>query len=677
MIADYFGNKNTYPALKRRVNVSRQGLSFDQLSVLASSLGMTSRAYSLTTEEISEVRLPAILHWNKSHFVVLESLSNSRFVVVDPGVGRIAYSSQEFSDRFSGFAIEVEPGPDFETHKQNSDRSGSVDKPSNPLGFLNALRSSGRLTTTILLVCLLLAFGQVFSILNTKLLSLTVDEVIIKGDEDFLLLLLYMFGLVLVLQATFALIRVRIKASLQSEMMMRFPSFVFAKLMGLKTQFIQSRSPSDVQRKLAASQRNYTFFLDGWPDLWVDLIFICVFALLMLWINQKLGAIVLLLIGTLILIRMVYVPIIEARQKRLIEAEVKREYVTLDAIQRVEDIKAGNLQHNKINDFLNTNSRSTAEHIKIDLTQEYLKIAQGAIASGSSLIVAYIGAYAVMGGQNTIGDIFAFVLYRDSLMNITGAAIDKFVALRIMSVEVSRVTDIIDSHASEKSTIEDSASSLARGIREVEACQVAYSFGSLEEPIFSDFSLSAREMDRIVIYGPPGSGKSTILRIMIGMLEPSAGVIRYNGMPTTQLSMHRIRELTGYVRSDPVFAQGSILENIISGSSDYDEEHLFRCTEALDLHQEISSLPSGYMTQIGECGLKLSSGQAQRLAIAKALYRRPDLLLLDEPTSHLDERTKELVIKVIREFKGIAIIVTHDESLRSIATACIAFNRSP
>jgi len=293
-------------------------------------------------------------------------------------------------------------------------------------------------------------------------------------------------------------------------------------------------------------------------------------------------------------------------------------------------------------------------------------------SDASSLIISAVGAVAVINGQNTLGELFAFVLYKDMFMNMVITTADRFVTLRMLKVELGRIGDIINQPA-EPMLEQRYLGSLQQPFEKISQLalqDVSYSYGSFEDNIVDQVSLMLEPGDKVAIYGPSGCGKSTLLRIISGLYSPIAGSVQVNGHALHHFGYRHFRERISYLSGSEEILEATVLENITFDDADMglavDAKRLDHCIEQASLQDCIQTLPNGLNTRIGNSGVKLSSGQRQRLLLARALYRQPDILLLDEPTSHLDSLSRDAIIETLAQLAVTSVIVTHDPALLRI-----------
>lgn len=259
----------------------------------------------------------------------------------------------------------------------------------------------------------------------------------------------------------------------------------------------------------------------------------------------------------------------------------------------------------------------------------------------------------------------AFNSYRGQFSQRAGSLIDLALSLRMLSLHNERISDLIFTEAEEAvapRAIFRPGEGIALNVK-----QVSYQYDALSKPIFTDLNIAVQPGESVAIVGPSGVGKTTLLKVMSGLLMPTSGEILAGGLDIHKIGLNNFRQSIACVLQDDRLFSGSIADNICGFSPDANRELIMACAVYSNIHHEIMSMPMGYETLIGELGAGISGGQKQRLFIARALYRRPSILFMDEATSHLDIENEKAINNAISSLKITRIIVAHRPS--TIASA--------
>lgn len=657
MVSTYHGKEKSIRQLRQRYSVARDGMSLFQIIKISEELGFTCRPLKLSLEQATELQSPCVLFWNKHHFVVLERTTSKGLHIVDPGVGRRFYTWEDARPLFSGVALEMSPGLDFTKERK-------VAGPQR-LGIRSILGRNPWLLRYLLPMAALSIVVHLGAIAAPKLFSLTIDEVVVKNDGELLYLLLYIFGALFLFKSIAAYLRTWLNARIRVAVTHDLSTGVVAWLLRLPVRYFERRMPVDVLRRVQSMDSVYIQLTSGWMDIAIDLTFALVFMALIAFINAKLAAISLMLCTAFIIFRCVTLPLMERRHRESIEAETRRNMTLLSATNSVESMKLYGYESAKLAQWSNQQAEAESARATVDRIREMNSVVHTAFSHSHSLLICALGSVAVLKGENSIGDLFAFVLYKDMFMDCVLTAVERHMNLRLVKVELARVDDILDE------TPESAAGPAYRSGPEGSAEQVetlciengVFGYGSFERPTLDGIHFSAGGQKKVAIHGASGSGKSTLLKILSGFYSLDSGSFHVNRIMMGQFGLEAYRKRVAYVTSDDEIVSNTVAENVVMNSDEFDVDRLKSAIEQAGFMDSVLKLANGFGTLIGPGGAQLSSGEKQRLLMARALYRNPDVLFLDEPTSHLDKDSRDTIIATIASLPKTCIIATHDQAL--------------
>jgi ATP-binding cassette subfamily B protein RaxB len=661
MIASYHGHDLTLRQMRQRCTVARDGMSLFQIIKVSETLGFACRPLKVMLDGLRQVRAPSILFWNKMHFVVLEAVERRGVRIVDPALGRRFYTWEEALPLFSGVALELVPGLHFTLQRKVPARQA--------LSFGSVLSSNPWLLRYLIPMGLLAIVTYLGAIAAPKLFSLTIDEVVAKNDEDFLYLILYVFGAIFVFKTLAAWLRAWLDAQLRIALSQDLGTGVMAWLLRLPVGWFERRAPGDILRRTQATDRAYTQFTAGWMDMSIDAVFGLAFLCLMALINLPLAGLSLLLCLLFFVFRLLTLPVMERTHKAAIEAETARNVSLLGTVSAIESMKLYHYEAAKLARWSNQHVETETARAQVQRLQSMNVVVHEGLSHGHSLLVSALGAFAVLQGNNSIGDLFAFVLYKDMFMGCMLKLLDRYASLRLVQVELRRVEEIID----EPAEWAESDAYLLRADEQDAQLQLlqmrggAFRYSSFERPVFVDVDLQLAAGAKVAIFGPSGCGKSTLLKVLAGFYRLDAGQLQVNGVDLQRFGLQRYRENLAYVTAHDEIISASVMDNITLDAERGDGTWLQACVEQAGLLAAVQGLVNGFNTLLGPTGVQLSTGQKQRLLIARALYRRPQVLLLDEPTSHLDADARDVIIATLAQLPMLCVVVTHDPR---VARAC-------
>ncbi|MFC5359250.1 peptidase domain-containing ABC transporter [Azospirillum himalayense] len=645
MVAGYYGHRTDMATLRGRFPTSLKGVTLAQLNALAAGLNLASRAVRLELEDIPNLRLPCILHWDLDHFVVLKAVGKTHAVIIDPAFGERRITTQMLSKSFTGVALELWPGGDFKAKKDVADI---------PVRQLFG-RFAGIWPPVIKII--LLSFSlELFSVIMPLILQLVIDNAIVSGDRDLLETMGIGFILVLLLSNSVQYIRSYIIMHLSTSISFQIKSNIFSHMLNLPIRYFESRHVGDIvsrfgsadviQKTLASSF--FTVLLDGTMGV---IVLIVMFAYSQLLAFIVIGASV--LYG---LIRWAWFGPMRNANEELVIHTAKQQTHFLETIRGIKTIKLFQRQATRVDGWLSF----LVEQVNADLRTQRQKIVyqavSGTISGLQNIVVIWVGAHMVMDGQFTVGMLMSFSAYKNQFDSRITSLIEKMVELRMLRLHGERLSDIVFSQPDKESGSPVPAKDKAGPPVGLELTNVSFRYSPTESPILTGINLRIGAGESVAIVGPSGCGKTTLMNVLLGALEPTEGGLSIDGKVG---GVARLRQISGVVTQNDTLFDGSILNNICFFDQSPDREWAARCAMMAAIHNDIIMMPMGYNTLVGDMGAILSGGQKQRVLLARALYGRPRILFLDEATSHLDPRCEQEVNASVGMLKVTKIIIAH------------------
>ncbi|MGG2100922.1 peptidase domain-containing ABC transporter [Stenotrophomonas sp. NRRL B-14846] len=657
MIAAHHGKHVSLQQLRQRYRVSRDGMSLFQALRVGEELGFAGRPLQLSLQDVRELRLPAILFWEQRHFVVVERVSSRGLDIIDPAVGRRHYRWAEAMSLFSGAALELIPTATFQVEPARGTPS--------PLSMQSVLSTNPRLLHHLGMLAALAILVQLVAIASPKLFSLVIDEVVVKNDKDLLYLLLYIFGLLFAVSVAASWLRTLVDEQLRVSVNTDLSVGLAARLLRLPTRYFERRRPVDILRRLESTDLAFTAYTRGWFDIAIDGLFAVVFLVLIGLINVKLAGVAVGLSLLFFGLRAISLPAMAKAQQQSIDAETARNHTLLRAITAIETVKLRGQEGVRLAEWANQQAEVQRTRARVDRIQAMSGTAHEAISHANSLVISALGALAVLEGDNSIGDLFSFVLYKDMFMGCTQRMMERYAGLRIAKVELARTSDIVDElpELPSDAVYRSSAAAGDEPVRDLCVAHAEHRYGSFDTPTFSELELEIPAGSKTVISGPSGCGKSTLLKVVAGFHTLDSGQVLVNGVPLQRFGLDQFRRRIALVGDRDEIMPTTLMDNIYADCPVRDEHRLQAALEQAGLKEAALALPSGYSTQLGFGGVELSSGQRQRLLIARALYLQPDLLILDEPTAHLDADARDTVIQALVNLRVTCLVASHDAAL--------------
>jgi ATP-binding cassette subfamily B protein RaxB len=644
--------------LRQRFGVSLKGATLKDLMRMADALGFATRALRLELEALKGLQAPAILHWNMNHFVVFAGMKRGRAVILDPASGERRMALDEVSRHFTGVALELTPTAEFKPVA-----AAPRPKLSDLWGRMRGL------VPALIQVLILSALLQIVALASPLYLKLVVDEAIVSFDESFLLLLALAFTGVYAIGAATEALRSYVILALGQSMSAQLAGNVVRHLLRLPADYFEKRHVGDVISRVGAVQPIQQALTTSVVAALIDGVMAVATAALMLWFAPQLALIVFGAAALYALITVAVFPFRRERTNDLIMARAKENSNIIESIRAARAVKL----------FAREGVRETgwrnafAEVVNAGFSAGKLEIGvalANALLFGLSLVlVVYVGAKAALAGEMTVGLLFAFLAYRQNFTDRIAGLIGKAVEFRMLNLHLERLSDIIHTPTEEglgapgvDPETSDEHGQAAKGLA-IELRNVSFRYSPNDPLIFENLSLSIASGDFIAISGISGGGKTTLMTVLLGLLPPTAGELKIEGQPLRSFGLARWRELTGVVMQDDQLLSGTIADNISFFDPEIDMERVTDAARLARIHDDINRMPMKYLSLVGDMGSALSGGQRQRVLLARALYRKPRALFLDEGTANLDEATEREIADLIVSLPITRIVVAHRPEL--------------
>jgi ATP-binding cassette subfamily B protein RaxB len=650
MVATAHGHRTDLPTLRQRFSLSLKGATMADLVRMAGELRFNPRAVRVEPEQLAQLALPCVLHWDLNHFVVLTAVRGGVAELHDPARGARRIRLTELSRHFTGIALELTPAADF---APRTERQTVTLK--QLLGPVRGLKRS------LAQIFVLAAGLEAFVLLSPFFLQWVVDGVLVSADRDLLVTLGLGFGLLVLLQVGTAAIRSWAVLHLSATLNLQWLSNVFAHLMRLPMAWFEKRHTGDVWSRFAAVQQIQKTLTTHFIEVVLDGLLVVATLAMMLFYSVTLAAIVLGAVAVYALLRWAFFrPLREATEEALVH-EARQSSHFLESLRGVQSIKLFNRQADRQARFMNR----VVDTMNADITTRKLEllfsVLHRLLFGIERVAVVWVGAVLVMDQQLSVGMLFAFVAFKEQFAQRVSALIDKTVELRMLRLQGERLADIVLAAPEDIGLPSPSGEHgfAPASPPRIEVRGMSFRYADGEPEVLRSVNFTIEPGESVAIVGPSGCGKTTLLKLMLGIHAPVAGELRVGGLPLAQVGLARWRSLVGTVMQDDALLTGSVADNICFFDDAPDLQWITECARMAAVHDEIEAMPMGYHTLIGDMGGSLSGGQKQRLLLARALYKRPSVLLLDEATSALDVDRERIVNQQVRRLALTRVIVAH------------------
>lgn len=657
MICGHYGKNIDMIALRRQFNLSARGTTLAGLTGIAEQLGLTTRPLSVPLNEISAIKMPCILHWDFNHFVVLVSLSRNCAILHDPARGRRSVSLEELSESFTGVALEVWPGSSFTANKvlnrlSLSKLMGSVH------GLKGALGKIFCLSLVIEIINLMMPIGT----------QLVMDHAIPAGDRGLISVICIGLMFFILLQTAIGMLRAWSSLVMSTLINVQWQ----AGLLRLPLSYFERRKLGDIQSRFGSLDTLRETFTSSIVGAIMDSIMICGVVVMMVLYGGLLIWFVLGFNTVYVFIRFVTYGRYRQLPEEVIVRDARTKSYFMETLYGIATLKMQGMTERRWVHWLNLEIDTTNTEIKVTKMDLFFGGINSLIVTCDQILILWLGTHFVIDNQMTIGMFIAFGAYRAQFSDRVFSLTSFVLQLRIMSLHNERIADIAIQPQQERKP-DVSVDVVMRPVS-LEADNLSFRYDSQSTPIFSNLYISISPGESIAITGHSGSGKTTLMRVLCGLFEPDSGKVIVDGNDIEIFGINNYHKMIGCVMQDDKLFSGSIRENICGFNEHENESWMIECAKASYIHDVIIKMPMGYDTLIGELGEGLSGGQKQRIFIARALYRRPGILFMDEATSSLDHESEAYINKAIKQLNITRVIIAHRETTIASADRIISLN---
>ncbi len=674
MVVGYYDRRTTLWALRRRFAGLCVGVTLKDLAEFAQELGYLARGLRAEPEHLGKLKLPAILHWNLDHFVVLVRVARNRCVIHDPARGRIQCSWNEVEDRFTGVVLELWPLADGETQARQERSAPAADLSAMPRLSLSqvwqwAMGARSQLVWTVVLSLLL----QIMVLAAPWHVQWTVDEALVSGDEHLIGVLCVGFALLLMCRVLTHLLRGLMVVHLGHLLSFQLACRLLMQLLHLPLSWFEGRHVGDVASRLASLQPLREWLTQGAAAMVVDGLMVILSLVLMLVYHPALAVLVGGIHGLYLLVQMSLVPRFRRFAMAAVVAQAAEQSHLLQSVQTMHNVKTYTLEALRLAQWQRLHSHTLQQ--SLSLQRQQLGLGTGALLVGGTelILLIYCIAHEVLQGAFSLGMLFAFLSYRAHFTERLGGLAEQLVSFRALQVHLQRVGEVWAEPAEVRAP-ERAGADLSNGALQRLCLQgVSYRHHPRQAKLIDHVDLNIEVGEFVALVGPSGCGKSTLLKLMMGLLTPTEGAVLWRERVLLGEDVQAFRRVSACVLQGDGFFSGSLLENIAL----FDVPDLVRvrhCLQEVDMAHAVATLPMGLHTQVGDIGQNLSSGQLQRLLMARALYRQPQFLFLDEATANLDAASAATIQTLVRNLSCTRLVVTHDLNFAACADRAFELN---
>lgn len=646
MVASHYGLVSDLASLRNQFRISSQGSNLKQLMDISAKLNMAGRALQLDMDELNQLQLPCILHWDMNHFVVLKAVGKKHITILDPAIGEVRFSFDEAAQHFTGIALELTPTAKFEKKTMVQRLRLSH--------FWQRIIGLKRSLVEIILLSLLL---QVFAVVSPFYMQTVVDDVLLRYDTNLLLVLALGFGLLMLIRVGTEALRSLVILHLSTKLNYQMAANLFRHLIRLPTDYFSKRHIGDVVSRFGSLQQVKDLLTTGLVSSIVDGVMAIITLVAMFIYSAKVAVVVLGIVAVYTIVRLaLYLPFRRLSEESIV-AHAKESSNFMESVRAIQTVKLFQRENDRQNLWQNRYTEALNTDVKLAKWGIGYEVINGLLFGIENILVIYLLAQAVMGNVMSLGMLYAFMSYKTQFVDRMDGLISMLIEYKMIGLHLDRLADIAFTEAEDVDRHTANLQQLPPMQGRLQVNNLSYRYSETDDYVLRNISFTVEPGQSVAIVGPSGCGKTTLLKLMMGLVKPESGDILIDGVSIFKRDDYRTQ--IAAVMQDDQLLSGSVADNIACFDPKLDFERIAQSAQAAAVHDDILKFGMQYNTLVGDMGTSLSGGQKQRVILARALYRNPKLLFLDEATSHLDVTNESIVNDNIKQLAVTRIIVAH------------------
>jgi len=601
----------------------------------------------LPLEELGSLHMPAVLHWDLNHYVVIEEVKGGKALIHNPDGRSTWMPLQEVSDHFTGVALELRPSYDF-------DRVSLREK----LRISQLWQSMTGLKRALAQILLLSLVLQAFVLASPYYMQVAIDSALPALDKDLLTVLALGFGLFTLINVVASLLRSFVLLNAGTSVGYALATNIARRLFRLPIEYFEKRHTGDILSRFQSIVPIQNLLTQGAVAALVDGVMAIFTLAVMFYYSALLAFIAIIAFALYGVARFVSFSFQREAQESTIITGGKEQTTLIETLRGMVTLRLfgrETLRHalwqTRLTDSVNANVRLS----RIGIWQSTANLL---IFGLENILTIWLAVGFVIDGAGfSVGMVFAYMAYKNQFISKSAALIDQTIQFKMLSLHLERLSDIALSEEDRSFSVASDATTELTG--KIEIRDLHYRYSPSDPMVLQGINLEIAPGEHVAITGPSGGGKSTLLKIMLGLVEPESGDVMVDGIPLYRFgykSFHR--QIAAVLQEDSLFA-GSLADNIALFDDEVDLQRVVAAASAASIHEDIMRMPMQYESLIGDMGSTLSGGQKQRVLLARALYRQPKILFMDEGTAHLDAQHEAAVNNAISKIGITRIIIAH------------------
>ena len=656
MVAKYFGRYYSLQYLRDKCGITKEGVSLLGISTAAESLGLHTAAFKCTIDDvILKVPFPVIIYWNENHFVVVYHANKKHIWVSDPCKGHVKYTRREFMEGWylknedKGVLLALEPTADFKLSKQEKEQE--KDSMISMLRYFMPYKKEFALIFFVMLVATLLQ--GILPFISKSVIDIGIST----SDVNFINMVLAGNICILLSIMVFSVVRDWILMHITARVNIALISDYLIKLMKLPVTFFENKLLGDILQRAADHERIRSFIMNNSLSLIFSTFTFLLFSIILLIYNHVIFFI--FLGGSILYVTwvMLFLSIRKKLDWQYFELLSKNQSYWVETVSAIQDIKIYNYERARRWKWEEIQARLYHVNKRVLAVTNMQNLGAHFIESIKNMAITFFCATAVIRGDITFG----VMISTQFIIGMLNGPLIQFINF-VVSAQYAKISFL---RMNEIRQLEDEDELLSVGSttilpenKSLTLKNVMFQYATHLPFVLKNIDLRIPENKVTAIVGSSGCGKSTLLKLLIRLYKPSYGTVSMGGMNVTAINLRKWREMCGVVMQDGKMFSDTIKNNIVLDDEKVDEAQLIKCCQIAQIKEEIDQMPRGFDTEIGERGRGLSGGQKQRLLIARALYRNPKYLFLDEATNALDTVNEQKIVKALNSaFENRTVVI--------------------
>jgi ATP-binding cassette subfamily B protein RaxB len=653
MVAAAYGQRHTLSDLRRRFSASLKGTTLKSVMDMADGLGMVGRPLRLEVDELVSLKPPCVLHWNLAHYVVLKKAWNGPggvwAIIHDPARGVRKVAPAEIGRSFTGVALELTPTPAF-TKKKQVERVRLTDMWSTLKG----------LKGPVIQLFLLALVVQVIGVFSPMLNQLIIDDAISKGDMDLLTTIGMGMVILLLIQTGIGLLQGFVGMYLGTQLSFQMQGNLLRHALRLPVAWFEKRHIGDIMSRFGSLGPVQGFLTSVPVGATLNVIMLVVGGTMAVLYSPLLFGCVIASMIIPVIVQAVTFPWVRRKTDEGISLGAVASTTFMETLRGARTFKLFGKERERVSQWQNDTAASVNNSVTMQRVGLWGGAGLGIVTGLQGVAVWWLGAKQVIDGTMSLGMLMAFQSYAGQFSGALSGLIGLYFQWKTLELHLERLADVV--HEDPEVGVDEPIQEGRLFEGHIGADKLSFRYATHEPLVFKDASFSIDPGQFVAIIGPSGGGKTTLMKVLLGLLDPTEGEVKVEGVGLKNFGVRTFRHRIGAVLQDDRLLAGTIADNVSFFDADLDMAKVEECLAKACVLDDILKMPMGTMTLVGDLGSTLSGGQQQRVLLARALYREPTILFLDEGTANLDPETEARVSETLRGLSCTRIFVAHREA---------------